>query len=50
MPATETEYEHITFENGLFDEEVPVIAGTTMKVIEFVQEKTPTALRAASKP
>jgi len=44
MPATETEYEHITFENGLFDEEVPVIAGTviagtTMKVIELVRAK-----------
>jgi len=35
MPATETKYEHITIdESG-----VPIIAGTTMKVVELVAEK-----------
>lgn len=35
MPATETKYEHITID----ERGVPVIAGTTMKVIELVAEK-----------
>jgi uncharacterized protein (DUF433 family) len=35
MTVTETRYEHIV----LTDEHIPIIAGTTMKVIELVLEK-----------
>lgn len=35
MPAVQTGYEHISLD----DRKVPIIAGTTMKVIELVQEK-----------
>jgi uncharacterized protein (DUF433 family) len=35
MPAIQTGYEHI----ALDDRKVPIIAGTTMKVVELVQEK-----------
>ncbi len=35
MPAAQTGYEHI----ALDDQKVPFIAGTTMKVVELVQEK-----------
>lgn len=35
MPAIQTGYEHI----ALDERKTPVIAGTTMKVIELVQEK-----------
>ncbi len=35
MPSVKTQYEHIVLEDN-----VPVIAGTTMKVIELVLEKT----------
>jgi uncharacterized protein (DUF433 family) len=34
MPSMKTKYEHIVLENS-----VPVIAGTTMKVIELVVER-----------
>lgn len=34
MPLSKTEYEHISIQDG-----VPVIAGTTMKVVELVTEK-----------
>jgi len=36
MPAVKTHYEHVI----LNESHVPVIAGTTMKVIELVLEKT----------
>lgn len=36
MPLIQSSYEHITFNN----EGIPVISGTTMKVIELVVEKT----------
>lgn len=35
MPAVETRYEHITFNEA----KVPIIAGTNMKVVELVLEK-----------
>ena len=35
MPAVETQYEHVI----LNESNVPIIAGTTMKVIELVLEK-----------
>lgn len=35
MSSIKTQYEHIVLENG-----IPVISGTTMKVIELVVEKT----------
>lgn len=35
MPAVQTGYEHIELD----DRKVPIIAGTTMKVVELVQEK-----------
>jgi uncharacterized protein (DUF433 family) len=35
MSLTETRYEHI----GLNDDGIPVIAGTTMKVVELVAER-----------
>jgi len=35
MPSVRTQYEHIVLEDN-----VPVIAGTTMKVVELVLEKT----------
>jgi uncharacterized protein (DUF433 family) len=36
MPAIKTHYEHIILD----ERQVPIIAGTTMKVIELVLEKT----------
>jgi uncharacterized protein (DUF433 family) len=36
MPVVETQYEHVI----LNESNVPIIAGTTMKVVELVLEKT----------
>lgn len=46
MPVVKTQYEHIILDEA----NVPMIAGTTMNVIELVLEKTATGVLEHIKP